>query len=754
MKSSSGSEISKQALQFVVSNMKKEIETSKQAKSRLLNIENQFWDLLCSSNDAVIIADPETCRISKANPSACSLFNREENTLTGSDLRNLLDGPSPCSGKDLALKFKKTEKGAHQLFEWKLTDKTGRVIWLEITLQRIFFNGGNNILTICRGITYFKSIESELQYKKNIYQGLFENTGTGTAIITSENKIIRANSIFEKITGFSKKEIEGKMTPADFVCKDDISTVNNYRNACSAGGNVPECYYFRLIDKKGRLKYIRATGSRIPGTDKRVVSLTDISSIMTFEKDLTESRKKLSELVKTSSGVFYRYLIDENMTIQFVSSGVLELTGISSEKLKRVSDYTGLIHPDDRQLVFQTISDAIEKRVSFDVDYRIITASGVEKWVKDRSVAIIGNRGEATVIEGIVADNTEARETGRFLEENETIFSELHESLKTPRTRHFKFCNIVGNSDPMKKVYELILKAAVSDACVTIYGESGTGKELVAKAIHEMSPRHQKRFIAVNCGAIPENLLESEFFGYSKGAFTGAYRNKPGFFDLADKGTLFLDEIGNISLHNQTKLLRAIETGEYIPVGSTEVKKSDIRIISATNSNLMESMKKGLIRSDFFFRIHVIPIQLTPLRKRKDDIPILVSHFLNEWGIDDARQYISPEILQALQGYEWPGNVRELQNVLHRFIALNRLELSALPIPSPAENEMAPQPLSTNGSNLRELVNDFEKTLILQTLQKNRWNREKTALELGLPRRTFFSKMKKHDIIPTPEKSH
>jgi len=177
-------------------------------------------------------------------------------------------------------------------------------------------------------------------------------------------------------------------------------------------------------------------------------------------------------------------------------------------------------------------------------------------------------------------------------------------------------------------LYELILKAAVTDANVIVYGESGTGKEMVAGAIHEMSDRKGKKFVPVHCGAIPENLMESEFFGYKKGAFTGANADKSGYFDIADGGTLFLDEMGEISLNMQVKLLRVLESKEYTPVGANQVKHSDVRIIAATNRNLREQIDKGLMREDFFYRIHILPINLPSLRKRREDIPLLVDYFI------------------------------------------------------------------------------------------------------------------------------
>jgi transcriptional regulator with PAS, ATPase and Fis domain len=205
------------------------------------------------------------------------------------------------------------------------------------------------------------------------------------------------------------------------------------------------------------------------------------------------------------------------------------------------------------------------------------------------------------------------------------------------------------------------LKAAESNANVIIYGESGTGKELVAKSIHALSDRGSKPFVPVNCGAIPENLIESEFFGYQKGAFTGANQEKAGFLSAANGGTLFLDEVGEINANMQIKLLRAIDGGGFSPLGSNQIVKPDIRIIAATNRDLADKIHQGHFRSDFFYRIHVIPINLPSLRERREDIPLLIHHFLQLFGDDNKLQSIPETTMQAMQRYDWPGNVREFK---------------------------------------------------------------------------------------------
>ena len=307
----------------------------------------------------------------------------------------------------------------------------------------------------------------------------------------------------------------------------------------------------------------------------------------------------------------------------------------------------------------------------------------------------------------------------------------------------YRFGNIVGKSQSIQQVYNLISMAATSNASVVIGGESGTGKELVAQAIHEMSNRRDRAFVSVNCGAMPEALLESEFFGYKKGAFTGAYTDKHGYLDLADGGTLFLDELGEVSLGMQVKLLRAIDGGGYTPVGSTQSKDSDFRIIAASNGNLMDLMRKRLIREDFFYRIHVISITVPPLRDRKEDIPLLIDHFLRLYGKGKERADIPGGIMQSLLDYHWPGNVRELQNVLQRYLTVKRLELmSPIGVEPDYLNGNSGENLDLENLDFHQAMEKFQKNVIVRALEQTQWNKGKAASMLSIDRKTLFRKMK------------
>ena len=304
----------------------------------------------------------------------------------------------------------------------------------------------------------------------------------------------------------------------------------------------------------------------------------------------------------------------------------------------------------------------------------------------------------------------------------------------------------MGSSPQITAVFDLIARAAAVDDNVVVYGESGTGKELVARAIHDGSARYQRPFVAVNCGAIPESLFESELFGYKKGAFTGATADKKGYLDQADGGTLFLDELGEISLMGQVKLLRAIEHGGFTPVGGSQIHRPNVRIIAATNRNLLERVNEGAMRRDFYYRIHVIPIHLPPLRERKSDIPLLVEHFLKAYPSNKRFEYMDSEMLHAFMLYDWPGNVRELQNVLYQYLSLGTAHLGDTVIGETPGQAASASDAPEEALSLTEALSRFEKAYLLNALKKNNWKRGPTAESLGVDRRTLFRKMKDFNL--------
>jgi two-component system response regulator AtoC len=311
----------------------------------------------------------------------------------------------------------------------------------------------------------------------------------------------------------------------------------------------------------------------------------------------------------------------------------------------------------------------------------------------------------------------------------------------------FSFQNMVAKSEAMGEIFESIRKIADYKTTVLITGESGTGKELIAKAIHYNGVRKDKPMVAVNCGGLPENLLESELFGYVKGAFTDAVKDKKGLFQEANGGTLFLDEIGELPLSLQVKLLRVLQDEMVRPLGSTESVKVDVRIIAATAANLGEAVKEGAFRDDLFYRINVLLIEVPPLRDRKEDVPLLVTHFVEKFNKrlrKDVKGF-RPDALQALMAYLWPGNVRELENIVEKTMVLTEqqeIARSELPDEVKGDPPSGASTWPTEGILLKPNVAALEKTLILKALEETDNNRTRAAKLLGISHPTLLSKMK------------
>jgi len=338
----------------------------------------------------------------------------------------------------------------------------------------------------------------------------------------------------------------------------------------------------------------------------------------------------------------------------------------------------------------------------------------------------------------------------------------LRNQLRNKRT----FRDIIGASSVMQEIFSLIPKIAGSESSILIRGPSGTGKEIVAHAIHDLSPRRKKAFIRVNCGALPDTLLESELFGYFKGAFTGALKDKPGLFQQADGGTLFLDEVGDVSAAFQVKLLRALEEGEIQAVGGTSTSKVDVRLITATNQDLEDLVSRGLFRDDLYYRINVIPLDLPPLRDRREDIPLLITHFLRILS-DNAgsrQPELTPDAMRILYDYDYPGNIRELRNILERAFVLcpgNTIDVHHFPseVTAPVSvsksahgiiNDSAAagsNPRTDTGTENEYSKDDLDYDTLVRTLNSNGWRRSHTAEALGISRTTLWRRMKEMNLL-------
>jgi DNA-binding NtrC family response regulator len=387
------------------------------------------------------------------------------------------------------------------------------------------------------------------------------------------------------------------------------------------------------------------------------------------------------------------------------------------------------------------------KQVSPETDFLLITAFASQ----ETAVEAVKNGAADYIYKPFDIDDLKIRINNCISKkklERENVY------LKKSVERQMQFHNIIGVSPKMQIIFELVRKISGTNSTVLLFGESGTGKELIAKAIHYNSPRKDCAFVSINCGAMPENLLESELFGHVKGAFTGAIQNKKGLFEVADRGTLLLDEIGEMHSGMQVKLLRALQEKTIRPVGGTEEIPIDVRVIAATNQDLQKAVEEGKVREDLFYRINVIPIQIPPLRERKEDIRLLVEHFMKKYSkeMDKKIQRLAPEALSCLENYEWPGNVRELENAIERAVALevsDVISIESLPekvshLPPQAEWSLFQIP--PKGIDLEGHLEQIRREALLEALKRCNGVQKEAAKLVRMSFRSFRYYAKKYKL--------
>ncbi len=450
--------------------------------------------------------------------------------------------------------------------------------------------------------------------------------------------------------------------------------------------------------------------------------------------DLKESQKKLSEIIDRFHG--FIYIVTKDYKFEFLNR---KMTGYYGKDAKNKYCYQvvfGINEPCKECPVEEVLKKQMIKYEKFNPHH--------DRWYDMTSFRVFNADVGEYSFQFIATDITKQKAKEEKIKGSEIRLKKENIRLKSTLRNSSGLGIIVGKSQAMQKVYEAILKAADSDANVIIYGDSGTGKELVAKTIHQLSSRGENDYVTVNCGAIPDNLFESEFFGHKKGAFTGADMDKQGYLAAANHGTLFMDEIGELGKIQQVKLLRAMEGGQYTPIGSSTAKKADLRIIAATNRNLEKELSKGNFRKDFFYRIHIIPIYMPALKDRKKDLPLLIQHFIQMFSDDKAIRMIPDHIVEKMVAYDWPGNVRELQNAVQQYLTLQKMEF--IDIGQDESNRVKElDPTSHHFSSTETLtrrIQQVEKEIIIQCLEKNKWHKTKTAWELGIDRRSLFRKIK------------
>lgn len=436
------------------------------------------------------------------------------------------------------------------------------------------------------------------------------------------------------------------------------------------------------------------------------------------------AREERDRFRALTEAAFEGVLIHEDGKIVDVNPAMAEISGMSREVL--IGQNVGAVFAaEHRAAAGKWMESAAEgplelRGIRGDGKSSVLEISGRRSIYRGRSVGLLTIR-DITRFRNLETENVK---------------------LRKRLDRAERFGEMVGKSPAMKAVYERIAQSAESRQPVIIYGETGTGKELAARTIFKMSGTFNANLVAVNCASVLENLFESQFFGYRKGAFTGAAADAFGFFDQARGGTLFLDEVGELSPAMQAKLLRVLQDGEYRPLGAAENQRANVRIIAATNRELRKMVRERTLREDFFHRIHVLALEIPPLRRRKEDIPLLVDHFLSA-RIESGRKMpvISTELMARFMTYPWPGNVRELFNELRRFAVTGRVELGGRKS-APETPDQAALPFLRNGQTLGEAVAGFESFYIERTLRDVGKRKKEAAERLGIDRRTLYNKLK------------
>lgn len=423
-----------------------------------------------------------------------------------------------------------------------------------------------------------------------------------------------------------------------------------------------------------------------------------------------------------ADGVF---TVDKNFTITSFNRAAARITGVSSEDAIGRKCFN-IFHANICQTACVLRETLTTGKEFIDVPVKILNYEGDVIPISVSTALLKDESGD--VIGGV--------ETFRDLSAFEALRKEI--------SRTYSIEDIISKNHEIQKIFEVLPQMADSDSTVLICGESGTGKELFARAIHNMSKRKKYPFVAVNCGALPENLMESELFGYKKGAFTDATRDKPGRFALAEGGTLFLDEIGDLPPPLQAKLLRVLQEREYEPLGATTTLKSDVRIVAATNKDLREMVRQRTFREDLFYRLNILKIELPPLRRRKEDIVLLVNHFVNKLNFKTGRKilFVSEDVIRLLMSYDFPGNIRELENIVeHAFVICRDDRINVEHLPMEFRDSLMASSVKTPPAHNR--FRESEEKTIRDALKNNLGRRSETAKELGIHPSTLWRKMKR-----------
>jgi PAS domain S-box-containing protein len=514
---------------------------------------------------------------------------------------------------------------------------------------------------------------------------------------------------------------------------------------------------YRLLLPDGAAKYIHVVGHPVVNASGEVIELVGTAMDVTEQHEARAALQRAFEQIKaeqtelrwmTDAIAAYIYVLSPDGKPLYANQTVLDYTGLTLEDLKKEDHRARIVHPEDVERFREERGEALARGVPFQNEQRGLGKDGKYRWFLVRYNPLRDDQGRI-IRWYATGTNIDDRKRAEEMMRNENL------ALREQIDQALMFEEIVGSSPALQAVLSSIVKVAPTDSTVLITGETGTGKELIARAIHKHSQRSGHAFISVNCASIPSSLIASELFGHEKGAFTGAVQRRQGRFELAHSGTIFLDEVGDLPVETQVTLLRVLQERQFERVGGNRILTSDVRIIAATNRDLAAAIAAGTFRSDLFYRLNVFPIEVPPLRKRKEDIPMLVEYFVKRYAEKAGKQIrsIDRNTLELCQSYPWPGNIRELQNIVERSVILSSgdvfcIERAWLASPEPARQELP--------NALPDTLQNQEREIIEAALAECRGKvagPEGAAAKLGIPRSTLDSKIKqlkikKHRFIP------
>jgi len=750
----------------------RDITERKEIERKLYKKEQQFRALAEQSTDIILLLNRDLLIIYK-NQAFEKILGYKTDELFGTHLFDYIDPDDVVVLTEIFHEGFRNPRYFVSSVEIRIRCKDGS--W------RIFEAIGSNLvrdnvveaaIINLRDITKRKQTEDLLKQSESRYRLLADHMKDQVWLMDLNLQWIYISPSVEKLWGYTLEELkqsslEKLLTPASYPAVTDFRS----RQLPMTLKSPPDYFLKRTLEveticKGGCLVWSEITFSLILDKDGRPLSILGEGRDITERKLAEQALKKSEERYRSvfENAGLPMVIMEDSLLIFMVNDRFVDMSGYKKEEIEGRMNFADFLAAEDRDALMACFSRHEENK-PVEYECRIAHRNGEQFDVLMR----LGHIPGAGQFIASFTDITSRKQAELAMLENQQHLQKENIRLRSSIRERYRFCDIIGKSQSMQEVYEFILQAAATQAHVIIYGESGTGKELVAKAIHATGERSKNDFVTVHCGAIPETLMESEFFGYKKGAFTGANTDKPGYLDEADGGTLFLDEVGEIGLNMQVKLLRAIAGGGYTPVGSSARKNADVRIIAATNRNLRDLVKQGIMREDFFYRIHILPIYLPPLRERKEDMQLLIDHFLHLY--DKNSPPLPGHVTEALLNYGWPGNVRELQNVLHRYLTLKRLDFVGGPavrsvhleegLPESGESlkaESAPQvviagekqflrkPVEIRLADSTLNLKALEREHIINALSEHHWHRGRTASALGINRKTLFMKMQKFGI--------